>query len=575
MKRLVYVLSLVLLLSLSLTGVQAQAGPNPADMAQYVPAEADFFMAFRTDDGLLDMLQGVVDKVISKLPPELNVPPVNLREALAESMTGVDYADLRAALGDAIAFSVGNVALITDKNPANDSKAGMMLAIQVADRDMMGALLTPMLGSASMSTQGDFTLYEMTDGVMALGNDVLFFANSADILPMNRSGGSLADDAAFIQVTGALPEDRYSFFIYANLASALDAIANQNPGMTPPQRLNLESLGSIALGMTIVDGRAGIVDVANATQLPPFLEALYTPVDPAFVRYIPANTDIVLHGTNLAAYLQTFILLMDAGPRGNQDGPSGQIARFLRVAGIDMQADILETATGDFVVFGDADFSAFVDAISSGRLNRMPLNFGLVVEMTDARAAEELANKIGRFIATTTGNTREIQVGRAIINGTRVTNISLDLRSSNIDDAFEIMIGAKDNLFFVASSEATQHITGGIEDLTGDAVFNDAARYILPNAAQVWYMNDEGLLSGTVIPLALLGPAIGNIFDNIVDELQQSALPSRQTIQFNPDDQAQQFRLAVDTFKDIMASGSLSIARSGDVLLTRLVLALE
>jgi hypothetical protein len=146
----------------------------------------------------------------------------------------------------------------------------------------------------------------------------------------------------------------------------------------------------------------------------------------------------------------------------------------------------------------------------------------------------------------------------------------------------EIMIGATEEIFFIATSPVAQNITSGGKNLSSDAVFQRASTYFLPDTTQIWYTNDEGLLTSLAIPLALIGPAVGDVFDRVIEDLNAplpSGSPRRgqppEVAQGRQPDPTQATLQALAAFNALIHSSSITATYDGEFALVRLVLTLE
>ena len=82
----------------------------------------------------------------------------------------------------------------------------------------------------------------------------------------------------------------------------------------------------------------------------------------------------------------------------------------------------------------------------------------------------------------------------------------------------EFVLTATDEFFFFGTRSAFDTIMGG-DTLAANADFGKSSQYFLDSATSVWYTNSDGFVISTIVPLALMGPAIDNVFDNIIEEL--------------------------------------------------------
>jgi hypothetical protein len=577
-------LLLVMLLALPFASVRAvDSASGLLAMAQYAPADATLFFAMRTDDGYVDELQAVVDRALDKVPAEFGIPPLSLRGMLMQAFTGapVKYEDVRAAIGDTISFSGDSTMFMPQLAGSGSNGGNAVVAVEVGDRAKLEELLAIAPGLKAAGTDGDWSMYEAPNAVIAVSDTVLLAATNAALLEGIDSGETLADNEAFVETVGALPADSYNIAAYVDTASLMTNMAGGEAAFAA-MNMTSDNIGTMAIGLTILDERALVIDVAQIATVPSLYSSIeYAPVDPAFLANIPAGADLVIHANDLGGYVEAIMAVVEMTASMNSSGnqaqsPTAQINAMFGMTGLSLQDDIIDGATGDFALFGGIDMEAIMNLVNSGKFESLPANFGIAIEMKDADTAANVAAKFGTFVTAMGGSAQGVTIGDATVNGVDVTNISAEIDPTSGLRA-EVMLGAKDAIFFLATSDVAQHITGGGDDITSDAAYADAAAYILPDSYAVFYASDEGLMIGLAVPtLALLGPAIGNIYDNVIDGLQTSAAPAtRQNIQFQPNEGTQQFLVAIQTITNILGSGSISNARDGDTTVSRLVLTLE
>ncbi|MCU0512077.1 MAG: DUF3352 domain-containing protein [Anaerolineae bacterium] len=556
--------------------------------ARLAPAEADVFFAIRTDDAYVTTLQGLVDRVWSALPARLQIPAVDFRQELRNALVGTPftYEQLRGLLGDTVSFSLRDAApLMTDDSSAAASAAGLLIAVDITDRPAMVQLLNAIASAAGDTpptltrTVNDIDLYEDVPGtIIGIGPQTLYFATGADALPVPGQD-TLATAPEFVQAMNGLPAARYNILAYVDIEAIARAslVAGGVPADTPLiPGFTLDMLGSMSMGFTILEDRSLVIDIVQTTVLNAAQEAAYVPVNPALLRRIPAGMDALIQVAGVAASLRAALApLSELAQQANQPDPAEQIAMLFRAIGLDFERDILAGISGDIVLFSGVDFAPLLSAATGGLPPGVPLEFGLLVETNSPATAEHLATRLATTLRGVAGTAPEVRFGTATLNGAAVTSIRLDLSASGINNPYNLVLGWQDSLLFFASAEAAAFITGGLNTppLAADPVYVAAARHLLPGATQVLYTNDEGLLLSTLIPLALLGPAIGGIFDDIVDDLQQTGTPAHRRIQMN--DPLAEARELLAVFNNIVASSSISTARVDDLIVSRLVLSLE
>jgi hypothetical protein len=215
------------------------------------------------------------------------------------------------------------------------------------------------------------------------------------------------------------------------------------------------------------------------------------------------------------------------------------------------------------------------------RLETLPFDFGIVVETTDPDNAQALAAALSDSLPTLLKDAPDTTVSQETINGVNVTVLSGRFEmNSDSQPAIDILIGANDNVFLIATRRAAESILKGKAGLDTAPAFVEANRYLLPNPTSVWYTDASGGGGSViVVGLAMLGPSIGDVFENIVDEL---GTPTPQELQRREDERRRQQAEAERTvalfeaLPTLISSSSISTTytESGDSLV-RFVLTLS
>ncbi|MBZ0293948.1 MAG: hypothetical protein K8L99_15390, partial [Anaerolineae bacterium] len=136
------------------------------------------------------------------------------------------------------------------------------------------------------------------------------------------------------------------------------------------------------------------------------------------------------------------------------------------------------------------------------------------------------------------------------------------------------LFGANDEFFFFGSQSEITAILQGEAGLDSSARFQQASTYFITEPSSILYTDGPGLIATTVIPLALLGPSIGNVYDNIIEELENptTANPEPQFVSYQPETDPVQILDAVVSMIE-SASITSSYSTSG-VTLTRAIITL-
>ena len=524
-------LLVVLVIVVAATGISVTAAPEIAAMAmaKYFPANSVVFAAIPIpDESYLDMslddyYMGNLDSLFG--PGGLGVPtPKTARELfdLLLEPLGTDMAAVMAWLGDYTAFGIGSI-------KPDGSASDVYGLVKITDRAAVEDFLSHVLPVEWRSSEKDgYTVFESyrEQTAIAVNDDLLLiFSEETGGLPAFPLKTSLADSATFQDAVGKLPADSYAGLIYLDIPTLL---ASADLSELRQMGLNLlpQTTGPLVIGSGPLDAAVGIMDIAQLpgiNAVPSDLAA----VDMGFARFIPAEASAVVHATNLTQLYDSLMgTLTNIAAASDGSDPSLQFEMLFRMIGVDLRNDLLSWTTGDYALFMRADLIPIMTALAKNQFDiNDRLDFGLVIEATDPAKAQALVQKLTQTAMMFLGNERGVKVTQKLINGVEVTVISISAPLTP-QDIFniDIVIGATDDVFFIASRPAATAILSGESSLMDNPDYIKMNQYLLPNPTSVWYADGEGAIAGiavpTVVVLALLGPTIGDIFEEIVNELE-------------------------------------------------------
>lgn len=604
-------LVLTLLAALLLGLVPALAASPTAELtalAQYFPFDAPAYAALRTGEDTIAELDKLLATVLAKLPPAVPVPEnFSLQfalDSLAQEAGTADFATgIRSWLGDYAA-----IGLTMQDDPTTAASEGTLLVAQLTDRAAAEAFWKAILdrsGSGGPNykvVEGDaFTLFAIQsdppiDGGLLFTDDVMLLGvENLQTLLVTRNA-KLAQNDTFQQTLALLPASQYSGLVYLNVP----ALAND----TPDSQMAAALLGPQALGFTLLDERSLVLDVASKLGDTSVLAGqgvtlpALSPVNPAFAAYLPADASLVAHASSLAAVYDS--LLATARATAGQNGQSpddfekgiNQLKFAVRgFTGLDLEADILSWMTGDFALFASIDSTAvsrLLEQVMSNRtpmIETLPFSAGLVVEATDTAKAQALVAGLSKALTQLTAQNQDITLSTETIGGAAVTVLSAPLEvQPGFKVPFEVVIGANDAVFVIATRDAAAAILEGQPGLSTDAAFAEAGRYLLPDATSIWYMDNDGFSFFTgFMTMGLLGPAIGNVFESIVADLETGAVSTLtpEQIQQQQDaalrrqqEQLEQARSLYVFLNSVLNSGTISTTSVDGSTLSRFVLTL-
>lgn len=594
---------LSLLLNVTVPVLAVQPEPDLTALAQYFPFDTSAFAAFRTDDATIAELDAVVARVLAKLPEGLAPPDFSLTSALdqlAREADLNDFSEFRAWLGDTAAAG-----RIMEDDPNTPGVEGSLFAAAITDRAAAEAFWKAILdrsgGQNYNVEEGDaYTLYAIetdppTDAGLLFTDDVMLLgvANLPQLL-LTRDA-KLAQNDTFRQTLELLPAEDYAAVVYLDTP----ALAEDNPN----SQMATDILGQQAIGLTILDERSLVVDVASKLGDMSTLQGMglslpeLQPINPAFAANVPGDVSLLAHSTNIKALYDS--LVATARATSIQNGQSeeefeqglNQLAFAVRgFTGLDLEADILSWMTGDFALWTSLDTQTITDAIMQGMtgetltLEAFPVNAGMVIEATDPAKAQAFAAGLARALPQLTAQNDDVTLSEEEINGVAVTVVTVTAElQTGVEVPLDILIGANDDVFLIATRDAATAILEGEAGFDTTPGFAEVNSLLVGEPTSLWYTSGEGI--GFVAgfgTLAILGPNINNVFDNIVAELEQSATLTPQELQQRQErqrrqqmEQAQQAQAFMQVLRDFFSSGSASTynVEGGSVIRLTLTLA--
>lgn len=592
----------LIVLLLGAFAVPALAAPQAelTALAAYYPLQAPLFAAMRTDDAYIAELDAALAGVLAKLPEGTVPPGFSLRSALNMLAAQTGTADFDAAvrpwLGDTAA-----VGFLSPEGMSGSSQE-FVIAAQITDRAAAAAFWKALLDRTN-STYGEitdraYTFYTMDieapeEGGLLITDDVMLLGVGDLRAMLLTREARLNQYAAFTDALTLLPADRYNAVIYMDAA----AIARAMPDSEAQLAAGL--VGTQMVGLTVLDDRSLVIDAVSLAG-EQSLESLglnlgaLTPVDPAFAAHLPADASLVAHAANLRALYDAVIGLAGANTPNAEEFEKNlqQIEFAVRgFTGLELEEDILSWMTGDFAAFAsinnDAIQLALKRALEGGSfmLETVPLEFGVLVEATDAAKAQALSAALGKALAQFTQQAPDVSISQEQIAGVDVTVLSTQVElSPPVKAPLDVVIGANDRVFVIATRKAATAILEGAPGLDTNPAFNQAARYLLPDASSVWYMDSDGFSSVfTVTTLALLGPSIQNVFDEIVAGLESGAVATlspaeeqrrQELIRQQRQAEMEQAQALINFLDNFMTSATISTQNLDSGARVRLVLTL-
>lgn len=515
------------------------------NLAKYFPANEMVFVGMATDDATLNTVDGLLNSVMTKLPPSalpagITFSLKTLLNQTSQQYTGADFATgVRAWLGDSAAFG-GSVG----QKPGSESGFAAV-AITNKDKAVEFVMALASKNATKVDRKDDatsgYTILTLTPAqiIIAVGKDVLFIAPSTDMMPLSAlPNPALPDDAAFKATLKLLPQPKYDNVVYVNTSQILKlSTANlpanaTNPAVTSLLQIDLHNI----VAFTVLDGHSLMLDAAQhignpsamTEQAVPFTLGSGTPLDLDFLSYVPANASLVVHGTNLKAIYDLALQNIKAQSPKDAKSIDDSITRFdqqlTTMTGLKLQDDILSWLTGDYAFFVSYTAPApgtppiFAASLYPDQKFDLGMEFGFVVKATDPTKAKNLVEGIAKPL-TQAGNSGGIKTTRETIAG--VNAIVVSISQPNLNAPIDIVIAANDKILVVATRKAATDALNGTGGLASAPAFASAKTYLLPNATLMMYADSNTVnLAGDAILLA-----VNNVFSNIVSSLNGEPAP--------------------------------------------------
>ncbi|MDX2161220.1 MAG: DUF3352 domain-containing protein [bacterium] len=541
LKRLI-LLALFLAVLVAPTAAQ-EPTPTTEDvtaLAVHFPETAPVFIGWRVDDAYLTTLSDLLDGLNQTYDLGLNATLLEELDRISGAIPGIGgtYEEVFGSwLGDTIALGALSVAELYDDKPENDATTPWLVALDVDDS--AAALEFWELALASMNYDvertDNGTLFTPppsefigSQPVVLITDEALFLASVENALPPNQTGGRLSDLALFNDTIAELPAPQYNGVLFVNTALFFGALA-QEGGIFSQMNMSgglsqdyFDLLGSLisaqTWGFTILDGDSLVMDIAqplgDLSPLEDFgLAGDFTlpPFDPAFARFIPAGTPVVLQAADLrstleinAANLETTLelqgdLLDQAAPGFDPEQIGAQLAQlgtlFEGATGLDPVEDVIRWMDGDYAIVADFSETLREARTFDDTTAAFPVDFAVIIDAsTDPAAAQTAAQEIGDAIRVLTQGEDEISVSSETIGGVDVWVFAVE--APDMQAPIEILLGADENVFVVGTRHFVQFALAPDGGLDSDASYQAANAYLVPDAALAAYIFGERLESG-------------------------------------------------------------------------------
>jgi hypothetical protein len=504
--------ALLLLLLGTMTSV-AKTSEELADLARYYPATAPAYAALRTDAAFIDELGDLMLLLDGKLNGAFG--GMTLRNLLDQAAQNIDQdADF------ATSFSwLGETASIGITDPdfqsldRDEDDQALVIAFAISDSEAAEEFLDILheAGFVKETVSGGFLYYpEETDEeaitvfaetpTLFLGEDVLLIRPSSfdpeSLIPAFDE--TLADHADFQAAMERLPLEDYNAIAYVDPILLQTQLEEAMDDASMPMMMNpldvLAALGPQSAGFRLLDARNLVMDVAVHVADPAAFEAAggrfrdAEPIDLAFTNNLPPTTALFIQDTGLGESLIEGLAQMEvlgdfydeAWDNGDLSYDQQQLrqldeaAVFLRQTFEGLSSLTLQEAFG----WMTGDYMAFLN-IHEGISEEIPAlpDFGLLVEVTDATAAENLITAAPAILE---------QLGFDYVdeNGFIVMPVLGEMAQTN---DLDLLIGNNGSLIAIGTRPTTEALMNGEGGLADSDHFRYASQFFLEDTQVLAY----------------------------------------------------------------------------------------
>lgn len=548
-----FALALILTLTLvgPLTTTPAAAQPDRLALARFMPRDTAFFLSLRVDDGYVSELDAVLQKILRKLPPGA-VPPISLKTQIDQLLNAANSAlqtDVRSWLGGHVAVGVAGINVFFDRDRANDADAQVLIAVEITDKAKAEAALDALLKAANLAAQftksgTDVVIYQTANAPVEimLMNDVILLGTKNGVRSTLQRDAKLNASTTFTEAFAMLPANPYNINLYMDATAVFRALPPEmlaQAGLPEAFRAAYESPVGFAVGLTILDGRSLTIDTASYLSDPKAFEGMgmgmsaFKPVDAAFADLLPANTIAAAQLTDLNAFYDMFIAALRAQAQSmnlsEQDinRQLGQIgAGFKFATGLELKDEFLSWMTEDFALFMSYTPAAVGEpslarSIVAGEqpFSLAGIGIGLLVKVTDPAKAANVVTKMGNSLTNLLGSAQGVTVTKG------EGRFTVSLTAPSLMAPVEAVVAANDKVFVIATKPEAELALAGKGGYLGSAGYTDAAKYLLPNSTQVWYLGPDVVV--TIGDLIAATTIVNNrLFRNISGGLQGTLTPT-------------------------------------------------
>ncbi|MCB9460395.1 MAG: hypothetical protein H6670_12155 [Anaerolineaceae bacterium] len=500
-------------------------------LAHYLPTDVPIYIAANSSAGSIETVDSLASRLSGIIGMSVGSTPFSdLLDSEVQYMDSQSDFDslVRPWLGDTIAMAV-----ISPTQFIDDGE--LYLFVSVTDELRARKYLNLALENSSYADE--YTISEYAGGTLYLASedvgwndsywltsDVLVVADSSydGFLYEPPSGDSLADNPKFNDTVALLPEDNYGAMMYLDTQAILQILdemgMSEAEGMFPGMNVSQlqEAIGAQAWGFGLMRGRHLTIDFAQHISLgvleaAGFPMSITGPVDPAFAQYIPADSALVLHDTQLGETIsQTLDTLAMMGEifgaeqqrqlddwgyasdelttMANLD----EMAAFLRLSYKGLSGSSLEDSTA----WMTGDYAAYialplVDDVLS-------VDIGAVTTVTDAAAAAAFSQSLQNILDawgadyTVDGQVVTFSALRQLAERMQAMEMGAMMDLPDLD----ILFGYNDSVFAIGTRPGVENALNGGSSLADSEAYQVASEVFLPDTQAIAYVDTQILTAG-------------------------------------------------------------------------------
>lgn len=523
------------------------------DVAAIIPDDTALYMAIDIGSETVVDLDTLINRVIDQLPASLAVPTFDLEDELRRSLgdAGFDYDALREGVGRYMALSLTDEAVETLVNNPNATRIdGLRLYVQVTDRAALEEGLPPFLTQQGRE-RGSDTLFDLGVARIILNDEWLTLytdRREPDV------GDSLAQLPDYQRLAEQVQDETYGLLMYMSA----EALALTTAPGTDPELLEASTQPGL-LGGGLDEQRTLFLDTVQVlpADAPITTFVPETPVDLEFLRVVRRDADLVIHFTDLAAYLDYFIVALDSFAPPGSEREMREVVRTLQEL-----EDSIAWMKGEAVLYSTIDLDTIIELDTLEDLDFLPFEFAFVVQTDDEAAARQTwAELVGILASDSTIETDEI-----VLNGITMSQVIVSVPNGRRTIEIEMVLGVYEGHAFIATPVMAVFLVrdpAETPDLTlGDEkIYQDASGWFLPGTRQLLYSSENGLISfmGLIVFLS-----VGSTFPDL-----DASLPASPYVQMGGSAEV------LMVLRDIFHSASITGTLDDGIQVTRFVLTLE